>query len=305
MSTPRTRRPATLALFVALTATITAPALLGCKKGPGAIEPDDGSGAPVAGGTELRYKAAPVKLKADVKFSFKLTSPMGVNEATGDLTGLLDITAAGGDKLKVGLTIPEVRNLNFGKDALPEPKEGEAPVDPKAAAQKFTGAFVADMRGDLDEAATKALPETAALRELGPVDAIVANFATGVLGLPELPKPALAEGKPVESSERKDQDINGIKIPVDSSTQWTLVKIDSSSGKRIGEIRFESTSSGAVEQGKRLITLDAVSEGVVFFNLDDQLPVSRKQSSTMNIAAGEQGVEIVNNLEASFAPADA
>lgn len=302
MSTPRSRRSATLALLFALTAaTATATATTGCKKGAGAIEPDGAGGGKVAGGTELRYKAAPTKLKADVKFSFKATSPMGVNEASGDLTGTLDVADAGG-KLKVGLAVTEVRDLTIGKDMIPPPKEGETPVDPKAAMQAFTGAFLADMRGELDEEATKTLPETAAAKEKKGVEAAVANFAIGVLGLPELPKPALVEGKPVETSERKEENLQGLKIPTDITSKFTLVKIDASSGKRIAEIHYESTSSGAVEQGKQMITLDVASEGVVFFNLDDQLPVSRKQSSTTNIAAGEMGFEVVNELEATFSP---
>lgn len=301
MSTPRTRRSATLALFVALAAGMGV-VTSGCKKGAGTIDPD--GGAPVAGGIEFRYKAAPAKLKADAKFSFKLTSPAGVGEVGGDLTGLLDITAAGGDKLKIGLSIPEVRSFTVSKGMLPDPKEGEAPIDPKAAAEKFTGAVIADMRGDVDEEATKALPENAE-QERSIADGLVAQFAGSVLGLPDLPKSGLVEGKTIETSERKDENINGLKLPVDSTVKWTLVKIDSSSGKRIGELRYESVSSGAVEQNQQLLTLDSESEGQLFFNLDDQLPVSRKHSMTVNIAFGDQGIEIVNQFEISYAPADA
>src|SRR5690606_5519486 len=118
----------------------------------------------VSSGTELRYKAGAYKLKSEVKFTFKATSPQGVSEASGDLSGLLDIADAGG-KLKVGMAIAEVRAFELGQGILPDPAEGEAPFDPKAAAQAFTGAFVADMRGEVDKDATEALPETAAAKE--------------------------------------------------------------------------------------------------------------------------------------------
>lgn len=301
MSTPRTllRRSAVFALFVAL-----ASSPLACKKGADTAGPDGAGadGGSVASGTELRYKAAAYKLKADVKFSFKATSPQGVNEATGDLSGLLDVSDAGG-KLRVGLSVAEVRDFTVGKDMIPAPKEGETPVDPKTAVQAFTGAFVADLRGELDEAATKALPETAAAKEKKGVDAAVAGFATGVLGLPELPKAALIEGKQVETTERKDENLQGLVIPVDTTSKFTLVKIDSSSGKRVAEIKYESESSGAVEQGKQMITLDVSAEGTVLFNLDDQIPVRRVSSSTTNISAGQMGFEIVNSIESNFAPA--
>jgi hypothetical protein len=225
-----------------------------------------------------------------------------VSEASADLVGVLDVADAGG-KLKVGLSVTEVREFALGKDMLPKPKEGEAVVDPKTAALAFTGAFIADMRGELDEEATKTLPETTAAKDKKGVDAAVASFATGVLGLPELPKPGLVEGKEVEVSERKNESLQGLQIPVDTVSKFTLVKIDSSSGKKIAEIKYESTSSGAVEQGKQLITLDVSAEGVVFFDVDAQLPVSRKSQSTTNIAAGEQGVEIVNTLDVTFSPA--
>jgi len=300
MSTSRhlLRRSAVFALFVAL-----ASSPLACKKGADTAGPDGGggSGATVAG-TELRYKAGAYKLKADVKFSFKATSPQGVNEASGDLSGLLDVTDAGG-KIKVALSVAEVRDFAVGKDMMPPPKEGETPVDPKTAVQAFTGAFVADMRGELDEAATKALPETAAAKEKKGVEAAVAGFATGVLGLPELPKAALVEGKQVETTERKDENLQGLVIPVDTTSKFTLVKIDSSSGKRIAEVKYESESSGAVEQGKQMITLDVSAEGTVLFNLDDQVPVRRSSSSTTNISAGQMGFEIVNTIESAFSPA--
>ncbi|MBZ5713450.1 hypothetical protein [Nannocystis pusilla] len=302
MSTSRAllcRRSALFALFVAL-----ASSPLACKKGADTAGPDGagGSGAAVAGGTELRYKAGAYKLKADVKFSFKATSPQGVNEASGDISGLLDVSDAG-DKIKVALAVAEVRDFVLGKDMLPPPKEGETPVDPKAAVQSFTGAFVADMRGELDEAATKALPETAAAKEKKGVEAAVAGFATGVLGLPELPKAPLVEGKQVETTERKDENLQGLVIPVDTTSKFTLIKIDSSSGKRIAEVKYESESSGAVEQGKQLITLEVAAEGTVLFNLDDQIPVRRTSSSTTNIAAGQMGVEIVNSIDSTFSPA--
>ncbi|PCC69921.1 hypothetical protein SAMN02745121_07304 [Nannocystis exedens] len=297
MSTPRhlLRRSAVFALFVAL-----ASSPLACKKGADTAGPDAAGGSgDQAAGTELRYKAGPYKLRADVKFSFKATSPQGVNEAAGDLSGLLDVTDAGG-KLKVGLSVTEVRDFVLGKDMLPPPKEGETPVDPKTAVQGFTGAFVADMRGELDEAGTKALPETAAAKEKKGVEAAVAGFATGVLGLPELPKVALVEGKTVETNERKDENLQGLVIPVDTASKFTLLKIDSSSGKRIAEIKYESESSGAVEQGKQMITLDVAAEGTVLFDLDDQLPVRRTSSSTTNISAGQMGFEIVNTIDTTF-----
>ncbi|MFY0538422.1 hypothetical protein [Nannocystis pusilla] len=129
MSTPRhlLRRSAVFALFVAL-----ASSPLACKKGADTAGPDAAGGsAEQAGGTELRYKASAYKLRADVKFSFKATSPQGVNEASGDLSGLLDVTDAGGGKIKVGLSVAEVREFVLGKDMLPPPRRARPRSTPR------------------------------------------------------------------------------------------------------------------------------------------------------------------------------
>lgn len=305
MSTSRSRlrRPVVLTLCVAF-AALGAVGSTSCKKGAGAIEPGGGgaSGGEVSDATELRYKPSAAKLAADVKFTFKATTPQGVGEATGDLSGVLDLADAGG-KLKVAMAVTEVRDFVLGKDMIPAPAEGEEPVDPKAAAQAFTGAFITDLRGELDEDATKALPETAAAKDKKGAHAVVASFATGIFGLPELPKPALVVGKQVETSERKDENLQGLVIPVDTTSKYTLVKIDSASGKRIAEVHYEAESSGAIEQGKQMITLDVSAEGTMLFDLDAQLPVRRTLSSTTNISAGQMNVEIVNTVESNYSPA--
>ena len=230
-----TRPTRVLALFVALTAL--AP-LGGCKKGADSVNADGGGGGQVAGGIDIIYKAAAFKLKQDSKFSFKVTSPQGVQEASVDVTGLLDVTPTGKDKLKVAFSVAEVRAVNVSDGMLPKPKEGEAPVDPKAALLKATGAEIVDLKGDTDKEATKALPEVAALKDDKSPEALYAGLASGFLGLPpQLPKQQLAEGTPFKTSKQeKQQTPIGIEMDMDISTTFTLVKIDGSSGKRIAEI---------------------------------------------------------------------
>lgn len=303
----RPTRSSALALFVALT---VAPVLAasGCKKGADSVGPDGaGTGTgEVAGGVDIRYKAAAFKLKQDSKFQLKITSPQGVDEASLDVTGLLDVSDAGGGKLKVAFSVAEVRAVNLTGNMQPKPKEGEAPIDPKAALLGAKGAEIVDLKGDTDKEATKALPETAANKDLKGAEALGAGLASSFLGLPpQLPKQPLVEGTPVKTSKQEKQPTPiGMELDMDTSTTFTLVKIDSSSGKRIAEIKFESESSGAREEGKMMISAEVASEGTLLFDLDAQLPVSLTLGSTYSMSFGTQGeAEFRTAIESTFTPA--
>jgi len=299
MPTFRTR----LVLLAALSVSTVA-ALPGCKKNADSIPPDgSSSGGEVAGGTQLRYKPGDYKLKQDAKLTFKASSPQGVQEASLDVSGLLTVSPSGADRFKVAFTVSDVRQLDFSKEMLPKPKEGETAADPKTAMLAATGASIRDLRGETVEDATKALPENAGLDKKEGVTAMVTSFAFGVFGPPELPEKTLVEGAPVKVSEQKEEAFFGLKIPMDTTSTYTLVKIDTSSGKRIAEVKYEAESSGAREEGKQMLTVDVNTEGTILFNLDDQLPVSRKGRQTTNISAGEMNAEIANTFEATYAPA--
>lgn len=299
MPTFRTR----LVLLAALSISTVA-ALPGCKKNADSIPPDgSSSGGEVAGGTQLRYKPGDYKLKQDAKLTFKASSPQGVQEASLDVSGLLTVSPSGADRFKVAFTVSDVRQLDFSKEMLPKPKEGETAADPKAAMLAATGASIRDLRGETVEDATKALPENAGLDKKEGVTAMVTSFAFGVFGPPELPEKTLVEGAPVKVSEQKEEAFFGLKIPMDSTSTYTLIKIDASSGKRIAEVKYEAESSGAREEGKQMLTVDVNTEGTIFFNLDDNLPVSRKGRQTTNISAGDMNAEIANTFEATYAPA--
>lgn len=283
-----------------------------CKKAPEAGTDGPGGGGGAAGatqsGTVLRYKAGPAKLKQTVKASFSASGDGGGGEAKVDLTGLLDVSPSGADKLKIAYTVLEVRQVDLTGSMKPEVKEGQPAPDVKADVQAAKGARIVDLRGDEDKAATKGLAENAKSEKDkgGGAGGMVGAF----LGLPpEMPKDGLAEGTPVKEHKEETTTIfGGIEIDMEIDTTYTLVKVDSSSGKRLAEVKIESEASGAKElaQGGQsmMLALDVTSEAVVVFNLDDQLPVSVKQQSTQAISAGPQGsFEIRFNSESSYEPA--
>lgn len=293
-----------LALFGALAATTTA----GCKKSADTAGPDGGGGgATTGGGVVLRYKASAAKLTETVNVAFTLSGAQ-TGAMKADLTGLLDISPAGAEKLRVGFSVLDVRNFEVSGALKPEPKDGKPVPDLKAKLLEAKGARVVDLLGDADKDASKALPENTK-KEGAPVDEYDMSSFGSFLGLPpEMPKDGLTEGKPHKISKEDKENLNGIEVDMDVETTYTLVKIDSSSGKRVAEIKIESESSGAKElsQGGKtmMLAVDIASESTVQFNLDEQLPVSAHIESTTTFSAGSEfSVESRIVMDSTYAPA--
>ncbi len=307
---PRSRRllrfSTALALFGAL-------GLGACKKSADSAGPATSSGGdtstPAGGGVVLRYKPGPTKIKEDLKVSFVASGGGQGGEMKADITGLLDVSDAGPDKLKINFSILDVRQFELSGGMKPEPKDGKPVPDLNAKLKEAKGARIIDMLGETDKAATKALPENATKKEGAPPDELDMSSFGSFLGLPsEMPKDGLVEGKPLKVSKEEKENVFGLEIDMETETTYTLVKVDNSSGKRLAEIRIESESSGAKEMaqgGKNImLSLDVTSESTLIFNLDDQLPVKNTLSSTQNFSAGnEGGGEFRVTLDATYAPA--
>ena len=75
------------------------------------------------GGVVLRYKPGAAKIKEDLKVSFTASGGGQGGEMKADITGLLDLTDAGTDKLKVAYSILDVRQFELSGGMKPEPKD--------------------------------------------------------------------------------------------------------------------------------------------------------------------------------------
>ena len=306
---PRPRRLLRLSSALALLGTLGLGTVTACKKSADSADPTAPGGTPAAqGGVVLRYKAGPVKLKENLTVSFAASGNGQSGEMKADITGLLDISAASPDKLKVAFSILEVRQFDLVGSMKPEAKDGKPAPDLKAKLQAATGARVVDLLGDADKDATKALPENAKKEGAKPDEDDMSSFGS-FLGLPpELPKDGLAEGKPLKISKEDKENVFGLEIDMEIETTYTLVKIDSSSGKRVAEIKIDSESTGAKEmaQGGKsiMLALDVTSEATVHFNLDDQLPVRPHTESPQTSGAGaEAGGEFRVVMDSTYEPA--
>lgn len=309
----RLLRPS-LALVLLTTASVAGTS--GCKKAPdaGTAGPGGtGAGPTQAGGTVLRYKTAPTKLKETIKVTFTLSGQQS-GEFKVDATGLLDVSDAGNGKLRLNYSVLEVRQLDATGAVKPQPKDGQPAPDLKAELLAGKGAKIIDLMGEIDEDATKALPENAKKaaekdkEKEGEGGGFGGNLAS-FLGLPSgLPTEGLTPGTPWKTKKEEKENLGPIAVDMEVDLTYTLVKIDNSSGKRLAELKIESEASGAKElsQGGQnmMISIDSNAESTIVFNLDDQIPVSAHIEVTQagsygNFGSGETRIVI----DASYEPA--
>lgn len=287
--------------------------LAACNKKPAdSANPDAGaagSSTPAGGGIVLRYKPTATRLKENLNVSFSNSGGGQTGAMKSDFSGLLDIKPQGTDKLRVDYSVTDVRAFELTGNMNAKPKDGKPAPDYKAQFLTAKGALIVDLLGDTDKAATKALPENAPKKDGAEDEFDVSGFGS-FLGLPpELPKDGLVEGKPLKVSKEDKQNFFGaFEIDMEVETTYTLVKIDTSSGKRIADIKVESESSGAKElsQGGQnmMLSIDTTSEATFSVNLDDMLPIRSHIESTTNFNAGAQGggeTRIV--MDATYEPA--
>lgn len=299
------RSPLRALLVLTLGLGLGGPSLLvsGCgKKGSGDSTAPGGAGGgsdAKGQGEAMRYGAEARKLKQSTTVSLTLSGPQS-GSMKADIVGVLDVTGSGADKLKVAYSIAEVRDFTLSGALAPKPKEGEEPKDLKAELAKAAGAEIVDLRGVTDEDATKALAEN----KKG--DDSIGESVGEFLGLPQLPEPALTAGAPIKKEKEDTIALGGsLKIPVDEESTYTLIAVRDEGGKKVAEIKFESEASGAVDapQGGGMITVDTASEGTIFFNLDDKIPVRVHIEQTQSFGFGDQGGESQIVIDSTYEPA--
>jgi hypothetical protein len=299
-------------LLVALACTAS------CDKG-GKTSGPDGGGAGKGdskGDISLRYKVAPGKLKQTGKFDMNTTGGGQFGEAALEYTAMLELVAQG-DKLKVVWSLADVAKLDA--KGLFEDKSGGA-EDPKAfLVAEGKGAFLVDARGKLDEKGTEGLAENTARRERFKKIEEEAKAAGGqpklssgvmilaladrMLALQEMPEGGLSVGKTVTVESEEEAQMGPIKLPSETETKYTLVKIDDSGGTRIAELQIEEETSGATEMQGQMMSVAITTEGTLLFDVDAGMPVSYKIQRSESYELGQVTVESTTMLEASFSPA--
>ncbi len=306
---PRLRPLTILALTLGL--GLAAPA---CDKGTdstnkpgdgGKAAGTDGAAATAEGGEDYVYAAEGFSLDATMKIKFEISSSEGAGVAEMAARSRIDATPAGEGKLEIHGKVLELTNYTGTGQMDPEfmKKQAEAngqPVtDIREELSKSESWLVIDLKGELDEAATKALAQNQGEDQ---------SQDFGLFNLPDLPKVDLVEGEKVKLPTREDKrQFPFGELPVEVDETWTLRKVEGG----VAEFDVTAEGSGATEisggQGSAMISTLEESSFTVLFNLETKLPVSIKgySASETSIDAGGQNItfSINNDIEGSYAPA--
>ncbi len=287
-------RKLTLAWIPALLLAVALP--MGCEK-PG---PSNNPGDVKGGGIKLEYSNQPFKLQAAITLGMELSGSQTGNVMVSG-TSTIATTSAGGGKIKLTGEVTAIEKFEVGGDL--KPKEGDPQPDPQRAVGTKAGRIMA-VNGEVDEDASKDLPENDKDENASDADKMVRQFAEGMVALPELPPVGLVLGKPVKHSETKDRTLGPMKIPVESDSTYTLESIDESGGSRVATIKINSTGSGATEisgQGQTMmISMDEEAEGTLIFDLDRGVPVSWTARQTVGFGSDQFSIEQIISFDAKF-----
>jgi len=240
----------------------------------GATDKTD-KGSSLGDGSDYLYSAKGFTLTSTMKIKFELTTNEGAGAAAIEARSLLEATPTSDDKLQIHGKVLELVNYTGSGQLDPEfmkkqaEKQGQEPVDLVAGLREAESWLVVDRKGELDEAATKALAQNQK-----PDESAASDF--GLFNLPDLPPVDLVEGEKVKLPTKEVQrQLPFGSVPVEIDQTWTLRSINA---ERVAEFDVSSEGSGATEisaQGQTvMISMLEESSFTVLFNLETQLPVS-------------------------------
>jgi hypothetical protein len=255
------------------------------------------------GGTTLRYEARSSKYRQKATWEMTQRGAGNYAEVALELSADIDV-AQQSDRLKVVWAVVGVDKLDLKGALQVEPGE-----DPKAfLRENGHGAYLTDLLGQADDAASQALPENAdrkqeidALREdirkktaagkpvrIGAGVQLI-SYLPPVLQLPSLPEQPLPTGEAVKVATSEEAQIgeSGLVLPIESTMTWTLVKIDASGGERVAELHFTGEAKGSTQADSGRVMIESKNEGTLLFNLDDHMPITYEVSRTETFELGD------------------
>lgn len=249
---------------------------------------------------QVRYQAEAQNLRKDTQFSISVTSGANSASMAADLTALLALSQASEEDIKIVYQITEVRDLQLTGGFKPE----DPKVNLKELLSQLTGSLVISPTGEPDAEKSEALPENQTKSE-DKQKAELRQWVGGFLSFPELPEVQLVVGKAVTHEKEDEFPLpDGRKVPIEEESTYTLVNIDTSQGARIAEIKLETEGTGALEVQQNMISVAYSSQGMLRFNLDEQIPVSVELEESQTIAVGsEGGAEFAVKVNSTFKPA--
>jgi hypothetical protein len=289
---------------------------IGCKKG-GTTDPGGGGGGPngekenKGAGVEFAY-ADQFGLDGQITVDFANDSPEGKGQAKIVAKIRLDATPAASKAKLHGKVVELVEytgsgslDAEFMKQQMA--KQGTADFDLIAALRASDEWMVVDGHGQIDEEATKALPENVAKGE----DKGGGASDFGLFNLPDLPDVPLEVGKANKlPTEEKEEAMFGQTIPMEIDRTWMLVSLGDVGGRKVAKLEVHSESSGAAdiqgEGGGGMLAIGQESDFVIAFDVDAKIPISVNGTSMFELSfeGGGQSVSFQNEskIAANYTP---
>jgi hypothetical protein len=277
---------------------------------------DDDSQTKSGAGITVRYRAEASKLRQSATWEMTQRSGGTYAEVALELSADIDVQEAS-DRLKVVWVVQTVDKLDLKGALQVEPGE-----DPKSfLRENGRGAYLSDLLGQADDAASQSLPENASrLRQLevfqeeirkqtdaGKPVKIGAGiqlitYLPPVLQLPSVPEEALPTGEPVtvEASEEIEIGSSGLVLPIETAMKWTLVKVDASGSDRMAELQFEGVAEGSTTSAAGVAMIKSTNEGMMLWNLDQHVPASYEVTRTETYQFGEMAGETTTLIRSEW-----
>ncbi|MFO7561395.1 MAG: hypothetical protein R6X02_02025 [Enhygromyxa sp.] len=285
-----------------------------CDKGGGATDkPEGGKAGAVTegggkqgadeGGKDYVYAAEGFVLTATMNIKFEISSKQGSGAAEIEARSLIEATPAEPGKLQIHGKVIELIGYKGSGQLEPEfmkkqaEEQGQEAVDIVEQLGKSESWLVVNQKGELDEAATKALPQNQSDEDDD------ADF--GLFNLPDLPAADLVEGEKVTLPTKEEQrQLPFGAVPLEVDETWILRKIDDN---RIAEFDVTREGSGATEisggQGSANISMLEESSFTIYFNLETKLPVSfngySQSETSIDIEGQRETITFATNNEIS------
>lgn len=280
-----------------------------------------GTSANQSKAVQIRYGALTVDLVQQARVDFTTTGGGEYAQATLDVRSALGLKTRN-DAVEVGWTIVGLDEVTL-QGSLEPSSEDRPGAYVKA---QGTGAWVMTPHGIVDLDASGAHPANATRRALlAAVDAKVAEAQAGteelvrpppgaallkllpeLLALPHLPREPLAVGGTVEYKENHETVLIGtdLVIPTETTTRYTLIKVESGAGIRLAEVAFESQDWGGLELEEGDVVLQNATEGTMLFDIDRGVPVDLNYTREESLVAGEISYDTTKIVAATFERAE-
>lgn len=284
-------------------------ALLGGCDGDKSNPPGDGGGGVVSetdgkaladGGKDYVYAADGFTLTATTKVKLELSSNQGQGAAELSARSVIEATPEG-DKLKIHGKVVELLGYEGSGQLDPEfmrkqaEEAGEEPMDLTAELAKSEGWAIVNLKGEADEALTKALAENSSADE-APMD-------FGLFSLPDLPTVDLEPGAKVTLPTKADEhQLPFGSVPVEVDVTWTLRKIEGTVAEL--DVTIEGSGATEIEAGggnTAMVSILEESSYTIFFDMEAKLPKSYNGYSQTEITVDIPGqpIQFSTNNEVS------